>query len=121
MTTAKFFAFSFFSFFAFANTGFAQTSAGHDHTAPTERYIEAVYESADSDGAQAYYLFRRADGRTFGFPVSQNEGTANAGPEMPEAMLKQGGTAANPELVGKTFRLIFAEGGDRLVKVILVE
>ena len=91
-----------------------------------ERYIEVVYENATVYAAKTDYEFKRTDGSTFGISFSHLEEAKDWNPTMPDNMLQEGKDVEgvpgpNPDLVGKSFLLIFGEVGDRIMEVRLKE
>lgn len=89
-----------------------------------ENYIEATFESATVYTGKTDYAFKNAQGRLIQFSFSNLGENEPWNPTLPDNLLESnvdGVPGANPELVGKTFLLIYGEGGDMISEVRLKE
>ena len=104
---------------------FGEVNAQSSGNTP-ERFIEAVYEGATDQAGKTDYTFRRENGQTFTFSFSKTGEAQPWNPVIPDNLLEAAnGThtsaKANPELVGKTFLLVFGGEGDGVTEVRLKE
>lgn len=86
--------------------------------------VEVTYEGATVYTGKTDYAFKNANGRLIQFSYS-NLGEAEPwNPTLPDNMLEtkvDGVPGPNPELVGKTFLLVYSDEGDMVKEVRLKE
>lgn len=85
--------------------------------------VEVIYEGATAYAGRTDYAFRLvSNGNLMQIGLSNMPEDAAVNPKIPANMLEnnknaEGPPGANPDLLGKTFELVYAEGGDRIIEI----
>lgn len=102
-------------------------NSGEEQVNETAVWVQAVvYESAAVYAGRTDYIFRFENGAPITVGVSNLPEDADLKPKMPDNLLESeegldGPPGANPEMIGKTFQLIYEKGSDYLMEIRLFE